>query len=545
MRLRKAIIVIVALVLANIGLYRVVVRHDLTADKRYTLSGETKQQMSQLTEPVEVCILLDGALNAGFTRLRQATEETLEELSYHGPLHYRIGSSDEAERLGLQPTVIHERTRDGRTAQTTVYPFVRLTYRKRSITLPLLQNRRGLSGEENLNHSIENLEYTFAEGIHSLLREETERIAFLEGHGELEEKSVYDLSLALSRYFQIDRGALGTDPTALDSYRCIIIADPERAFSDTDKYILDHYIMQGGSILWLVNGIRFSGDMLQHDGLTPVIAQELNLTDLFFRYGVRINPALVQDLQCLPIPVDVSSDPTQPNFQPLPWTYAPLLLTSEQSPVTRGVAQVSGSLLSCIEAVGGEDGLQKTILLATSTASTMTQVPAEVDLSDLTVEQDKFRFAYIPVAMSVEGTFPSLYTHRMAPEGITPLPAVERGRRTRQIFVAGGSIARNEWQQGQPLPVGYDRYTQTLFGNRDFLVNAVLYLTDDCGLMALRSKSVTLRLLNDRRAHDALSRIQLISLAGPLLLIGLIGLMVWVVRRKRYQRPEASVGITR
>ena len=534
MKLRNAVILILALVLANFGLYRVVVRQDLTADKRYTLSRASKRQMARLTEPIEVTILLDGALNAGFTRLKKATEETLEELSNHGPLHYRTGSSDEAEQLRLQPTLIHERTRDGRTAQTTVYPFAHLRYGKRSITLPLLQNIRGLSGEENLNRSIENLEYTFAEGIHTLLKEETERIAFLEGHGEMDEKSVYDFSLALSRYFQIDRGALTTDPTALDAYRCVIIADPETAFSDTDKYILDHYVMQGGSILWLVNGIRFSNDMLQHEGLTPVIAQDIHITDLLFRYGVRINAALVQDLQCLPIPVDVSTDPTQPNFQPLPWTYAPLLLTAEQSPVTRGVAQVSGSLMSCIEAVGGEDGLEKTVLLATSTASAMTHAPAEVDLSDLTIAQENFRYAYIPVAMSVEGCFPSLYTHRMPPEGITPLPTVERSKWTRQIFVAGGSIARNEWQQGQALPVGYDRYTQTMFGNRDFLVNAVLYLTDDSGLMTLRSKSVKLRLLNDHRAHKALTRIRVISLAGPLLLIGLIGLTVWVIRRKRY-----------
>lgn len=536
MQLRRGVIIIAALVLANIGLHRVVLRQDLTADKRYTLSRETKQQMEQLTEPLEVSILLDGALNNGFTRLKRATEETVEELSYHGRVRRKDGGSEEGERLGLQPTLIHERTRDGRTAQTTVYPYVRLGYKGRSITLPLLQNRRGLSGEENLNHSIENLEYTFAEGIHTLLKEETERIAFLEGHGELDERSVYDLSVALSRYYQIDRGALGTEPEALNDYRCVIIADPQRAFSDTDKYILDRYVMQGGSILWLVNGIRFSDEMLQHEGLTPVIAQELNLTDLLFRYGVRIDAALVQDLQCLPIPVDVSNDPAQPNYQPLPWTYAPLLLTSEQSPVTRGVAQVSGSLISCIEAVGGDDGLEKTVLLATSTASALTQAPAKVDLSDLTVNRENFCYAYIPVAMSVEGCFPSLFTHRMAPEGIRPLPAVERGKKTRQIIVAGGSIARNEWQQGQPLPVGYDRYTQTLFGNRDFLVNAVLYLTDDCGLMALRSKNVTLRLLNDRRAHDARTTIEVISIAGPLLLIGLTGLIVWAVRRRKYLR---------
>lgn len=546
MKIRTAAIVIVCLVLANVGLHRVVVRYDLTQDKRYTLSNETKQQVRAIEEPLEVRILLDGELNAGFKRLKRAAEETVEELGNYGKVKTASGrkangeweeAREEAERLGLQATIIHERTRDGRTAQTMVYPYVRMTYRGRTITLPLLQNQRGLSGEENLNRSIENLEYTFAEGIHTLLKQKTERIAFLEGHGESDEKSVYDLSLALSRYFQIDRGVLGTDADMLNAYRCVIIADPEQPFSDEEKYILDHYVMQGGSILWLVNGIRFSDTMLQQEGLTPIIALDLNLTDMLFRYGVRINPALVQDLQCLPIPVDVSEDPTQPNFQPLPWTYAPLLLTSEQSPVTKGVAQVSGSLLSCIEPVGGEDGLDKRVLLATSTASTMTAAPAEVDLSDLSVQREKFQYAYIPVAMSLEGCFPSLYTHRMAPEGIAnPYPAQERSRKTRQIVVAGGSIARNDWQQGQPLPVGYDRYTQTLFGNRDFLVNSVLWLTDDSGLMALRSKSVQLRLLNDRRAHDKLTAIQIISIVCPPILIGMIGLCVWIIRRKKYVR---------
>lgn len=534
----------VCLVLANVGLHRVVVRYDLTKDKRYTLSKETRRMVRDMAEPLEIRILLDGELNAGFKRLKRAAEETVGELGNYGQVVMASGrkangdreeASEEAERLGLQPTVIHERTRDGRTAQTMVYPYVRMTYKNRSITLPLLQNQRGLSGEENLNRSIENLEYTLAEGIHTLVQKETARIAFLEGHGELDERSVYDWSLALSRYFQVDRGVLGSDADVLNAYKCVIIASPETKFRDEDKYILDRYVMQGGSILWLINGIQFSDDMLQQEGLTPIIALDLNLTDLLFRYGVRINPALVQDLQCLPIPVDVSQDPTQPNFQPLPWTYAPLLLTSEQSPVTRGVAQVSGQLVSCIEAVGGEDGLDKRVLLATSTASTMTAAPAEVDLSDLTVERERFQYAYIPVAMSLEGCFPSLYTHRMAPEGIqNPYPAQERGKKTRQIVIAGGSIARNDWQQGQPLPVGYDRYTQTLFGNRDFLTNAVLWLTDDSGLMQLRSKTVTLRLLNDRRAHDRLTGIQVLSIACPLLLIGLIGLSVWIIRRKKY-----------
>ena len=235
MKIRTAAIVIVCLVLVNVGLHRVVVRYDLTQDKRYTLSNETKQQVRAIEEPLEVRILLDGELNAGFKRLKRAAEETVEELGNYGKVETASGRKangeweevrEEADRLGLQATIIHERTRDGRTAQTMVYPYVRMTYRGRTITLPLLQNQRGLSGQENLNRSIENLEYTFAEGIHTLLKQKTERIAFLEGHGESDEKSVYDLSLALSRYFQIYRGVLCTYPKILDAYPCFIIADP-------------------------------------------------------------------------------------------------------------------------------------------------------------------------------------------------------------------------------------------------------------------------------------------------------------------------------
>ncbi|MCQ2345690.1 MAG: gliding motility-associated ABC transporter substrate-binding protein GldG [Paludibacteraceae bacterium] len=537
MKLRTAILLIAGIVAVNIPLQWLTIRQDLTSDKRYTLSEATKTQFKDLNGTLKIDLMLDGELNSGFTRLRKATDEIIRELSLYADIKTQILTQEQAASLGLSPTIIHERTQDGRTAQTTIYPYARLKYNGKSMIVNLLQNNRGLSGEENLNRSIEGLEYTLAEAIHTIKQTEVARVAFLEGHGETEEQNVYDLEQALSRYFQIDRGVLGNQAGILDQYKCVIIADPQQPFSETDKYILDQYVMQGGRILWLLNGVRFSGDMLQTEGVTPIIALDLNLTDMLFRYGVRINPALVQDLQCLPIPVDVSQDPSQPNFQPLPWTYAPLLLTNENSPITRGVMQVMSTMVSCVEWVGGEDGLSKDILLATSTASMLTPTPAEVDLSDLTINRERFQYAYIPVATSLEGIFPSVFAHRMPPEGIiNPGDQLKTGKKTRQIVVAGGNLAKNDWEQGQPLPVGFDRYTETQFGNRDFLVNSVLWLTDDAGLISLRQKTVALRLLNDKIAHDQRKKIQIISLLTPLVLIALPGAVVGLGRRKKYKK---------
>ena len=330
---------------------------------------------------------------------------------------------------------------------------------------------------------------------------------------------------------------LGTETGVLDDYKVVIIADPQEPFSETDKYILDQYLMQGGRIMWVLNGVRFSSDYLSSQGKTPIAPLDLHLNDMLFRYAVRVNPALVQDLQCLPMPVDVSSDPQNPNWQPMPWTYAPLLLTSQASPITRNVMQVSATMASCIDFVGGEDGIRKETLLATSSNSKVTNTPAEVDLSLFEGSESAFQYAFIPVAASLEGVFPSLYAHLLPPEDvILHAPLRKQSEQTKQIVVAAGSTIRNEWQQGQPLPLGYDRYTQTQFGNRDFMVNAVLYLTDDTGWMALRQKQVTLRLLNDQRAREQRIGAQIISIILPLIVLAAVAIVVIVVRKKRYMK---------
>ena len=535
MKVRVGILILVALVLMNVLVHQLVCRWDMTDDKRYTISHPTKELLRSLDSPLTVTVLLEGELNAGFTRLQKAASELLSEFSIY--TIERIDSRPLKTSLlqGLDPIVIHERTHKGKMAQTTVYPYAIVEYKGKKRLVNLLQNQRGLSGEENLNNSIENLEYSMVEAIRGLAQTKVEKVVFLEGHGELEEHDVYDLTQLLAQYYQVDRGCLGNEAGVLDGYAAVIIADPQLPFSEEDKYILDQYIMQGGRVLWVVNGVKFSSDFLASQGATPIVALDLDINDMLFRYGVRIRHGLVQDLQCLPVPVDVSTNPQQPNWQPMPWTYAPLLLTSQQSPITRNIAQLTATMASAVELVGGEDGIRKEVLLATSSASKLTAVPAQVNLSMGVDDEQSYQYAYIPVAVSLEGEFSSLYAHLGAPESIVAsAPTRKASVPTRQIVVAAGSAIRNEWQQNQPLPLGYDRYTKTQFGNRDFMLNAVLYLTDNEGWLQLRQKEITLRLLNDKRAQTARIQAQVMSMVIPLAILGLLGGVIVLMKKRKY-----------
>ncbi len=516
--------------------------------------------LSLLDHRAEVTLLLGGDLNAGFRRLKKATEETLEELAVYADIRVKDGWSAAQENglmdsLGLRSIVIHEREQNGKTAQTTVYPYAIIEYNGKRAVVTLLKNTRGLSGEENLNASIEQLEFAFMEALHLLQQTETPRVAILEGHGEPDEAHTYDLMSALSKYFQVDRGSIVERPLRsktkdrdevaqrpinvhiLDGYKAVLVVNPQTAFSEQERFVIDQYIMRGGAVLWSLNGVRLSEEVLQREGFTPILPLDLGLTDMLFRYGVRVNPALVQDIQCLPIPVNVSSDPQQPNLQPMPWTYAPLLLTSQGSPITKDLGQVMSTFVSPIDAVGGEDGIEKRILLATSTASRVTATPGEVDLNDLNPDMSTFAYQYVPVAVSMEGSFPSAFAHRMAPEGIeTDEPIRKSSAKTRQVVIGSGSVMINETMKNQALPMGYDRYSGMQFSNRDFATNAVLWLTDGDGLIALREKSVALRLLNDKRAHEQRAGIQAFSTILPVAILALIGGIVFVVRKRKYER---------
>ncbi|MEE1095855.1 MAG: gliding motility-associated ABC transporter substrate-binding protein GldG [Paludibacteraceae bacterium] len=548
MKARNIVIVLFVVGLLNLLAYLFVIRVDMTDDKHYSLSEASIELLRKTEASIDITLFLQGDLNAGFERLQRATKETIEEMSVHSDIHFSIEdlqssySKEEAERMGMRPIVIHEREQDGKTAQTTIYPYALIQYNGKKAVVALLKNTRGLSGEENLNASIEQIEFAFMEALSLLLQTETPRIAIIEGHGEPDETHTYDLMTALSRYFQVDRGQISgidsiVDVHILDDYRAILILAPQTPFSDQERFIIDQYLMRGGSILWAIDGIRLSEEVLQQEGFTPIIPLDLGLSEMFFRYGIRINPALVQDIQCLPIPVNVSSDPEQPNLQPMPWTYAPLLLTSQGSPITRNMGQVMSTFVSPIEAVGGEDGIEKRVLLATSTASCLTATPGKVDLNDMNPNIEQFKYQYIPIAVSLEGVFPSAYAHRMMPDGIASDEKIRKqSTPTRQIVIASGSIVINETQKGQILPMGYDRYSGMQFSNRDMIVNCLLWLTDSEGLINLREKDITLRLLNDKRAHDERLTVQLISTISPIAILALVGGVVMIIRKRKYQK---------
>ena len=516
-------------------------RVDLTDDHRYSLHSATIALIDSINEPVDATLFLEGDLNAGFKRLQTATQDLLHECQVRGhKWHIQTLAPDEQAQqqlaqVGYQPILIHEHAKNGKTAQTTVFPYLQLTLKDKTTYIPLLQNVQGLSGEENLNNSIENLEYAIAENVHLLLQTTTPKIAFIEGHGELSESEVFDVSVALSRYFQIDRGVLGTEAGVLDDYKAVIIADPQMPFEEKDKYILDQYIMHGGSVLWLVSGVRFDEEGLSDGGFTPAIPLELNLEDMLFRYGVKIRPALVQDRQCLSVPVNVSADEQQPNFQPIPWFYAPLLLTSETAAMTRNLGQVSSVFASPIEVTTAEDGLRKQALLATSSDSRLIPTPAKVDLMDFNANPEEFQYRYLPIAFALEGHFPSAFAHRQAPRAIT-----EAGQQkdlsdiTKQVVCGCGTLARNDWNNRQPLPAGFDRYSKRTFSNRDFVVNTVLWLTDTQNLIELRQKQVALRLLNERQVNIHRKIIQTLSVIIPVCLLALVGTIVIVIKKRKY-----------
>ena len=555
MKWRNVLIVLGVLAAINVAAYLLPVRWDMTDDKHYSLSKASKTLLRQTDAPIEVTMLLEGDLNAGFRRLKKAAEETVAEMNVFGDVQFTIHHTQftmhDADSLGLRPIVIHEREQNGKTAQTTVYPYAIMSYKGRKAVVTLLKNTRGLSGEENLNASIEQLEFAFMEALHLLQQTETPRVAILEGHGEPDEAHTYDLMSALSKYFQVDRGAITNDAMGataslngelvnchiLDGYKAVIVLNPQTAFSEQERFVIDQYIMRGGAVLWALNGVRFSETVLQSEGFTPILPLELGLTDLLFRYGIRVNPALVQDIQCLPIPVNVSSDPSQPNLQPMPWTYAPLLLTSQGSPITKNMGQVMSTFVSPIDAVGGEDGIEKRVLLTTSTASRVTATPGEVDLNDLNPDMAAFQYQYVPVAVSMEGVFPSAFAHRMVPEGIDcDEPIRKTSAKTRQVVIGSGSILLNETQKGQVLPMGYDRYSGMQFSNRDFAANTMLWLTDSEGLISLREKSIALRLLNDKRAHEERQQVQAISTILPVAILAIIGGIVFVIRKRKYEK---------
>lgn len=545
-----SIIVVLVLLFTKTLFFRI----DLTEEGRYSLSKAAKSLVVEMSEPLTVKIYLDGDLDANMLRLRRAVEDMIRELNVYSAKQLMVetynpnsATTDEEryaeyamlEERGLRGMSVTVRERGGKMSEQVIFPWVEVCGSRDTMAVCLMQPSAQKSGEAAVNSAIADLEYLFVDAIRILNRKEVRKVAFIEGHGELAEEYTYDASDALSRYFQVDRGVIGTDASVLDGYDAIIIAKPMEQYSEGDKFIIDQYIMRGGRVLWLLDGAQMSNDMLSEGGTTPLIELDVNLNDMLFRYGVRLTPTIVEDMQCAYMPVNVARPDEEPRFEPIPWFYMPLLQGSPYHPITKTLQAVKADFASGIEIVGDTAGVRKEVLLITSNASHVHVAPTEINVMQaINVEpKEYFTTQYVPIAVAMEGEFESIYKHRMAPVGIKTEKIIDKSKQTRMVVVADGDIIRNEIEQHREglmlVPLGYDRVTRQMHSNRDFIVNTMLYLTDDEGVMQLRNRRVDLRLLNRAVVESQRDLWMWVNTLLPMVLLAMFGgVFFWLRKRK-------------
>lgn len=558
----------ILIIIVNIISSFIFTRIDLTSEKRYSLSEPTKELLRDLDDIVYFKVYLDGEFPAGFKRLSNAVKEMLDEFrAYSSRIQYEFinpadaatpsevkARQEELIRKGLNPTDLMVKTSDGSTQQI-IFPGAIVSYRQTELPLEFLQTQINQTPEQILNHSVQALEYNISSMIHKLTLRTKPALAFIEGHRELQEIDVYDITSSLSEYYKVERVSIderifaltGRDTTSdgeviiRNKYAAIIIAQPQTAFSEKDKFIIDQYIMHGGKVLWLIDPVHATMDSLVSSPTTMGLAIDLNLQDMLFNYGARLNPDLILDLNALPIRMVTGMMGDQPQIDFVPWYYFPVLFPTSGHPVVRNLNAVMTNFVSSLDTVEAE-GIKKTILLTTSPYSRILQTPVLIDLRLCQEEPDQqsYRTANVPVAVLLEGEFESLFKNRVPPQ-IQDSPLIgfkEKSQPTGMIVAGDGDIIRNQLHasQGYPLPLGFDQYTRQHFGNRDFILNAVNYLCDDSGLIAARSKEVKLRLLDNTKLTSGRTRIQLINTVLPVVVILAYAIVRMYRRKHRYAR---------
>lgn len=530
-------------------------RFDLTQEKRYTLSKISKETLRSLPDQIMVRIYLYGDLPLSFRKFSQAIREQLDEFRVYAgnKLQYEFidpyESGDERQiqttieklyKAGLQPTSVKMKDQKGGYSEKMIIPGAIVTYGNREFSVNLLSNNPAYSGEENLNHSVQNLEYNLINAIRCVTQTKVEKIAFLEGHGEWDEYHTGDMMKALSNYFQIDRGQLHGNVDALKPYKCLIIAGPTQPFSEEDKFVIDQYIMHGGKVVWLLDAVNLNRDSFAQGNAYATITQ-LNLEDMLFRYGVRLNPALVQDIQCALIPIATGTSTGQPKFVPTPWPYFPLLVGAYDHPISRNLNLIKVEFCSYLDTLQVPN-VRHTVLLRSSKYTRIKNVPAFVRLAEVKqgFQEEEFKNSYLPIAVLLEGQFPSVFQNRM----LTVLKL--NGSYTFQshsvpnkmLVVADGDIIRNhirETPRGILIsPLGYDTYTSQTFGNKEFLLNAIQYLTDESQLIALRSRNIELRLLDKSKILEQSARWKMFNTLTPIVLVIIAGILFQQWRKKRF-----------
>ena len=535
-----------------------IIRLDLTAEGRYTLSSQSIQLLKEVDQkqllhspneggkvaPLEVQLYLNGPLNPAFDRLRTAFIDLLYELANHlsTPLSLTFVDPASAPTLkaqqiayeslnkrGIRGLSVAQHEAGGRITQQLVYPWATLIQNGDTIPIPLLQQSIDKTPQEALQSSIESLEYQFMDALRVLTLNHPKRIAFIEGHGETEDVYLQETLNTLSRYYTIDRGPLLGGPLA--PYSALLITDPQTPFTESEKFALDQYLMQGGSVLLLTGGTTYRKEVFTTTGESPTLKKELNLDDLLFTYGVRINPITLQDLQCRSIKL-TSTRPGASETNILPWFFAPLLLptanSSESSFQFKGISPLKAEYVSPISLINPHEGVRQVPLLSTSNATHSLPVPEAISLRyvEMPANDRYFNEPAQLVGALVEGTLPSVYAHRQIPEGIKALPQRvlnQANSRSRLIVVGCGNLLSNEYQNTgrstEMVPLGYDEIAHTQLGNRGFLIQTITYLTHDEVWLKLLQKGVHPHPLATFSTNQERFTWQSIAVGAPLILL--------------------------
>ena len=536
-------------------------RIDLTRDKRFTLADVSKDILHQLDAPLYITVYLKGDFPAGFRRLASETREMLEELqAYSKEVRFRFvnpsASSNPKKRLafykklmdaGLIPTNLQVKTKNGM-QQQTLFPGAILRYRGKEIPVSLLSNERSVPPDEVLNHSIENLEFVFVNAIHTLVQNEKPSLAWLTGQGEPRGKRVTDIMNALNSIYNLKTVRLDTvsNPLlqkqkgkVLPRFDVLLVAKPQKPFAERQKLLIDQYIMYGGKVLWLIDPVLASMDSIKMAEQTVSIDLNLGLQDQLFTYGVRLNKDLLLDLNAVPIPVRTGEIGGQAQVQLLPWYYYLLITPRSQNPVVRNLNSIEMDFASSIDTLALK-GVKKTVLLKTSPYCGVEKVPGIISLGILRSKPPArfFRGPARNVAVLLNGRFPSDFKNRLLPEDKKRLqfPFREKSVLTQMILVSDGDVLLNRLKrpEGYPLPLGYNPFTRQTYGNKDFILNALNYLTDGPGLISLRSREFKLRLLDKTKIARQRLWWQLFNVLAPLVVMLLFALVLIFWRKRRY-----------
>jgi len=533
-------------VLLNLCIAHYFFRIDFTEDKRYSVSPQAKEMLANLDEPITIEVYLSGTLDPDYERLRRSIEDKLEQFKvYSGSnLIYRFvdpsAEPDEAIRerqlsmlmqKGVQP-MVYLKEEGGKKEQVRIFPGAMVTYKEREVPVQFIKGVRFSDPATYINQAVESVEFELLQALRKLSSNEFIDIAFVEGHGELDDKTASAFVRTLGNYYSIQRVNLAKD-TTLQRFKAVIIAQPQSSYSESEKFVLDQYLMQGGRLLYLVDPVEVRQDSLKN-GQTFAIINDLNLDDQLFKYGVRVNAGLVQDLQCGIIPVQTGMNGES---QMLNFPYYPLFYNFSTHPIVKNLDAVYGKFSSHIDTVKTNNVKKYPLVFSSSNARTVA-APLEIDLDALRKDAtpEKFNQGGIMIACLLEGKFTSLYKNRPSPIAVQSIVS-EGSKEGKVIVVADGDMMINDWdpESKQPLPLGYDKYTRTQFSNSDFLLNAVDYLTDQPIIM-VRGKDIELRPLNKFKAQEERLYWQVLNLGLPVALLLSIGLLLNVMRKKRFSR---------